>query len=894
MNTSSESSCSSVVHDYKRDFKKQLEALTQKNNWNSYLIAENESTLILTDIVGFMREKIKGMGILGEDRAKNSRIKTAAIAFLKNNEPYIERSDFKNIRLLTERIGLTPINEGKDDLRELVNNIKTRILNKIEEQNKVAKQLINLDSTKTPESKVNSFEIEKNTHRDDDTTEGDKQSASEEQSDSLQNDHKLLEEDLATSSFKINSDVITMTSELPKPLKFEPSSKVDLDLSKSRTTDNLVEAISTDQSRSTTSIQVKIPKKINVIKHSEIKDGKWSTVFKIVGLIGLIGLSYLTFQSFGNIPPGGPNVEDGMVRCDVYGPLPFACTKTNNLSYGYLSDGLGNFSECSPNFLKPDFEQDAPNSNFRKKILNDPKSLKTHTEFTEVVISKINKPQEYIDFIKNLNSNDSVEAKKILVWQNNFNEKEYKTDKKKYIKNLFKEISLFIHPDKCIDTLKLDCQQAFIKLQQAAEHLTDAETVSSFESFFQKAQKESNKVQEEINKMTKEELKNLVKNINIKTNTNPNLIHQLFVASNNKENHRLLSKHQIKDLIDTISPYYLYDLFEEEQWIKYLQDLDFSDIHQIEDRIFNILAEKKYLHHLERTQIKAMVKRFGLSFRDRHNGLGRIFLSNEQIKCFAQDLNVQDFQELNLNRNPNIRAIIEDNIRWLSDDVIKLLRKTTGLSFISEKLSKDQFNRYIQSLDETTYENELRDIQTLYRRIHKEEVPASILKAVKNDPMDSLPEYFLGSSELNLDLSSSEYIRKHIPLSVDFIDYVSLTERQRFDFEYTPNGWIRKSGANFDFKEVYHKNIAFTSGYSFSMKGEKTKAWVSLSIRGELEKAVLSIIDGNLVLWQKTTNGQEIIVNNLKDDLSAFNLLKDHEYIQIQGNEIIIPVQKLK
>lgn len=52
------------------------------------------------------------------------------------------------------------------------------------------------------------------------------------------------------------------------------------------------------------------------------------------------------------------------------------------------------------------------------------------------------------------------------------------------------------------------------------------------------------------------------------------------------------------------------------------------------------------------------------------------------------------------------------------------------------KLSKDQFYRYNQNLDESTIKNTIWEIQFYYRQVHKEDIPVSILKIVKNDPLD--------------------------------------------------------------------------------------------------------------------------------------------------------------
>lgn len=413
---------------------------------------------------------------------------------------------------------------------------------------------------------------------------------------------------------------------------------------------------------------------IEVIKPEEIKDRKWQTVFKIVGLVGLIGVSYLAFQFLSSNSPSNIHVENnGTTSCDAYGPIPYDCIKPNNSSIK-LNNFLTNFSEshpASPSLLKP-FE---PSPSTPINVAKTPVDAQTPSDdpikTKEMLLSKTEQTEEYLSFIENLNPNVMADVKKMLAWENPFNEQEYEADKEKYVKRLCRKLSLYIHPDKCSTK---ECEAAFLKMKQAAEYLLSSQTEISLQDFF-------------------------------------------------------------KDF----NPYY--------------------------------------------------------------------------------DPQVHDMPVYSFNDKPP-----EENIDLSNLDVEKLIKKHVQWKETVGKFPK-----------------------------HLEEV----------------------------------------------IDWISSPDRQRFEFEYTPDGWNRKLDALSDFKKIDQKTtkLALYCGTSSSYFMGKAQAYISFPIiNGKLEKTLLSIVDGNLVLWQQNSDGHNTIgISTYSlEDYSAFNLFKDYEYIKFHGREVLIPVKMLK
>lgn len=414
---------------------------------------------------------------------------------------------------------------------------------------------------------------------------------------------------------------------------------------------------------------------IEVIKPEDVKDRKWQTVLKIVGLVGLIGVSYLAFQFLSSNSPNSMHVgNNGTTPCDAYGPIPFDCIKPNNSSIklnNFTVNSFGNFSEGSPLLLKSFEPSPSTPIKVAETLIDAQTPGDESSKIKKMLLSKTEQTEEYLSFIENLNPNVMADAKKMLAWENPFNEQEYEADKEKYVKRLCRKLSLYIHPDKCSTK---ECEAAFLKMKQAAEYLLSSQTEISIQDFF-------------------------------------------------------------KDF----NPFY-----------------------------------------------------------------------DPQV----HDMPVYSFHDKS----------VEENIDLSNLDVEKFIKKP-----VQWKESVGKFPK------------------------HLEEV----------------------------------------------IDWISSPDRQRFEFEYSLNGWNRKLNAPFDFKRDDQKTtkLGDRCGSSSSYFMGKAQAYISFPvIDGKMEKALLSIVDGNLVLWQQNSSGHKTITvsTHSLEEFSAFNLFKDYEYIKFHGNEVLIPVKMLK
>lgn len=670
------------IENHKIDFRIQLDALIQKKSWNGFLIAENENTISITNSIGFLWEKVKGkLGILGGDRTESNRVKTAAIVFLKNNESYIDRSDFLNIGLLTEKIGLTK-NDGKDDLRELVSTIKTRVLNKIIEESKTAKQTIRLVSAEASETRAVSPKVEVST------------------------EESLTSEDFGFSTlFEVTSEGL-----IEVPDRSESSSTETVFADDFSSTDTVVDNISANDpqvktpdepsSDSSDTIQEQPTRTVRALKQDNFTSGKWSTALKIVSLIGLIGVSYFSLQTAGNILPANFSIN---------------LAPPNLMPFGV------------PLEIVPDGHP----------------------------------AKEYISLVKDLNPKSEMDARSILAQNTTFDEEKFKADKDNYLKKLFRKIAGSVHPDKCPEPLKGECSIALKKAEDArdylngpvakpesrepdpfkgddvAQHLFNRmASTNSHEDLLRAAGEYVKEAQAEakakIDRMTREELDDYILYLDI-DELDDYTRDYLFVFPTTKENHRLLTKQQIEYLVKKYnhSPDTLYEMFEEAQWVKYIEDWDFSAYRESQN-VFNIIAEKGYLHHLDNVQLKAAIIKFGLNYRNRQNSLVSVIddLSQEQIKGVVQSLS---YHELNrLFDEPDTREIIMSNVKWLSVANIKELIAKTSLSSMCTKMSEYQLKRYMQGLDARTRKIQQREVETS-QRMSNEKLPEHILKIIGYD-----------------------------------------------------------------------------------------------------------------------------------------------------------------
>lgn len=192
----------------------------------------------------------------------------------------------------------------------------------------------------------------------------------------------------------------------------------------------------------------------------------------------------------------------------------------------------------------------------------------------------------------------------------------------------------------------------------------------------------------------------------------------------------------------------------------------------------------------------------------------------------------------------------------------------------------------------------------------------SILQAAEDTLVKhDIPEYFVGPNSLGLGNANapSDLIKKPVEWSgryqtttlptsfKQFVDWATAPERQRFEFQYTPAGWKPKLTANFDFETmVNQETLQFTNRHAFFQSevavygGLNVQTYIQMPFDRNIEKALLSLIDGNLVLWQKNLDGQETLtLKNLDEKLSAFNLFTDYVHIGVEANQLVLPLQKI-
>ena len=86
---------------------------------------------------------------------------------------------------------------------------------------------------------------------------------------------------------------------------------------------------------------------------------------------------------------------------------------------------------------------------------------------------KINNAEEIIQFVEKLDPKNPTEAKKILSWGTEFDEKKFTDNPTKYLKGLSRKLALIAHPDKCASELQAGCEKTFNKINESIKTLID-------------------------------------------------------------------------------------------------------------------------------------------------------------------------------------------------------------------------------------------------------------------------------------------------------------------------------------------------------------------------------------------------------------------------------------